>query len=827
MNAVQIEQSPLEVDLARRVESLDLQQKIRLLTGADFWALNAEPAVGLRRLVTSDGPAGVRGELWDERDTSANIPSPTALAASWDDELVGDLGRLLAAEARRKGVDVVLAPTVNLHRSPYGGRHFECLSEDPVLTGRIGGALVHGLQSEGVGATVKHFVANDSETNRYTADMKVDERTLHEVYLAPFETIVRDAGVWAVMAAYNSTNGSSMTHSPLLLDVLHGRWDFDGVTMTDWYAGRTTEAAANAGLDLIMPGPTGPWGERLLAAVRNGQVDEHTIDDKVLRLLRLAGRVGALDDAPAAEQARVWPADTQLELLRRSAASGFVLVRNEPVQGRAALPLDASGLSRLAMIGPNALEGRTMGGGSALVFTDQTVSPLEGIRSALSPQVQIDFSPGVRAHTRVAVADSAHLTTPDGTQRGVELVFRDADEQVLGTDVRTGTAYNWNNAFGDVPVERLASIELRTRLRAPLAGDYTIGTSGIGRFAMTLDGAVAFDEALALPADADPVEGLMRPPQRTQVTHLDEGQSLDVVLRHVVQDREPGADLLVSLQLNIDLPYDGDDAEIDRAVELAAQADVAVVVVGTNEEVESEGFDRVSLALPGRQDELVRRVAAANPRTVVVVNSGSPVLLPWREEVAACLLTWFPGQEFGTALADVLLGEREPGGRLPTTWPADESAPLPATKPVDGVVSYDEGIHIGYRRFLREGVEPAYWFGHGLGYTTWDHRSLAAAGSSVTVGVRNSGERAGREIVQVYLSKADSQVDRPVRWLAGYAAVTAGAGQEVQVRVELPRQAFSHWDVAEHAWVVEPGTYRVEVGRSAGDLTLGTDLEYR
>ncbi|MDF2740338.1 MAG: hypothetical protein K0S88_1706, partial [Actinomycetia bacterium] len=284
----------VEAVLRERLATLSLEAKTRLLTGADFWSLHPEPAVGLRRMVLSDGPAGVRGELWDERDPSANVPSPTALAASWDEARVERLGRLLAAEARRKGVDVLLAPTVNLHRSPYGGRHFECFSEDPLLTARIGVAYVRGLQAGGVAATVKHFVANDSETDRFTVDVRVGERALRERYLAPFEPIAREAGVWAVMAAYNSVNGTTATEHPLLGEVLKDQWGFAGVVMSDWYAARSTEPAANAGLDLVMPGPGGPWGDQLIAAVRSGRVPEAAVDDKVLRLLRLAARVGAL-----------------------------------------------------------------------------------------------------------------------------------------------------------------------------------------------------------------------------------------------------------------------------------------------------------------------------------------------------------------------------------------------------------------------------------------------------------------------------------------------------------------------------------------------------
>jgi len=332
----------VEATLRERLATLSLEQKVRLLTGADFWSLWPEPAIGLRRLVLSDGPAGVRGERWDERDPSANVPSPTALAASWDEARVERLGRLLAAEARRKGVDVLLAPTVNLHRSPYGGRHFECFSEDPLLTARIGVAYARGLQAGGVAATVKHFVANDSETDRFTVDVRVDERALRERYLAPFEPIVREAGVWAVMAAYNSVNGTTATEHPMLGEVLKDQWGFDGVVMSDWYAARSTEPAANAGLDLVMPGPSGPWGDRLIAAVRGGRVSEAAVDDKVLRLLRLAARVGALEGIdPAVAPAEPWSEAVIAAELREGAAAGFVLLRNAEVDGASLLPWSA------------------------------------------------------------------------------------------------------------------------------------------------------------------------------------------------------------------------------------------------------------------------------------------------------------------------------------------------------------------------------------------------------------------------------------------------------------------------------------------------------
>jgi beta-glucosidase len=800
-----------DADLRERLAALDLHQKVRLLTGADFWALHAEPAAGLRRLVTSDGPAGVRGERWDERDPSANVPSPTALAATWDDERIERLGRLLAAECRRKGVDVLLAPTVNLHRTPYGGRHFECLSEDPLLTGRIGAAYVRGLQAEGVAATVKHFVANDSETERFTLDAQVGERALRELYMAPFEAIQRAAAPWAVMAGYNGVNGSTMTESPLLRDVLKDEWGFDGVVMSDWYAARSTDAAGNAALDLAMPGPTGPWGEALAEAVQAGRVSEAAIDDKVLRILRLAARVGALEGvAPAAPAPPAWSdADVAAEL-RATAAASFVLARNDGL-----LPLDASTLRRVAVIGPNAAEARTLGGGSATVFPPYTVSPLEGLREALGAAVE--HALGVHATTRVPPLPADLLTAP------AEVRFLGPDGSVLGSERRSTGAFNWMISYLDgLPIGAVAAVEVHARLRAAGGGEHRVGASGVGRFRLQIGGREAFDARLELPPGADPVEGMMRPPQRVATVGLQADDEVDVVLRYE-PDSGAGASFDVAVttfQLNAEPPSASDDEELARAEALARGADVAVVVVGTTEEVESEGFDRDSLALPGRQDELVRRVVAANPRTIVVVNAGAPVLLPWADAVPAVLLSWFGGQEVGHALADVLLGAAEPGGRLPTTWPASIDG-VPSTRPVDGVLPYDEGLFIGYRAYDRDGRAPRYAFGHGLGYTSWDYLGLSVDGATARVRIRNTGHRRGREIVQLYASRPGSAVERPPRWLAGFAAVEAGPGEEATAQIEIARRTLEHYS---GGWQLEPGSFRLAAGRSSRDLRVEAEL---
>jgi beta-glucosidase len=352
-----------------------------------------------------------------------------------------------------------------------------------------------------------------------------------------------------------------------------------------------------------------------------------------------------------------------------------------------------------------------------------------------------------------------------------------------------------------------------------------IGGSGVGRFVLSVDGEVAFDARLELPPGADIVEGMTIPPQAAHALSLERGQEVELVLAHDV-----GSASSVSFALNLQPPHGSDDEEIERAVAVARDADVAVVVVGTTEEVESEGFDRTSLALPGRQDELVVRVADANPRTVVVVNAGAPVLLPWADRVAAIVLTWFGGQEFGNALADVLIGVAEPRGRLPTTWPSGEDG-LPSTQPVDGVLAYDEGLFVGYRGDDRDGRTPRYPFGHGLGYTSWEYVSLdaqeevvAGAVATVTVGLRNTGSRRGREVVQLYASCPDSAVERPRRWLAGFAVVEGDAGEDVSATVAVAARAFEHWDVAAGCWRAERATFALAAGGSSAVLPLSAEL---
>lgn len=817
-----------EEAVERALGKLDLVTKVSLLAGQDVWTLPAVPAIGLASLVMSDGPIGVRGTVWTAGDPSVALPSPTALAATWDVALARTAGRLLGQECRRKGVHLLLAPTVNLHRSPLGGRHFEAYSEDPFLTAAIGAGYVAGLQETGVGATAKHFVANDSETGRFTVDVRVDERTLREMYLAPFETIVTEAGVWAVMAAYNGVNGITMTeHGGLQRGVLKQEWGFDGIIVSDWTAARSTEASALGGLDVAMPGFGNPWGDRLVAAVRSGAVAEEVVDDQVRRVLRLAARVGALDGVPPAVAEADRPAGLDGEAVaRRIATRSFVLARNTG----GILPLVPAGLRRVALIGAAARAARVLGGGSAEVSPPHVVSPLDGLTAALPSTVELVYAIGADPQQYLPPASGPLWTSRSG-EAGLTAVFHGPDGAVVReVPLPTGEARWFGELPGGVNPASVAAVEVTGVLAPATGGPHELSLRGIGLFTLTVAGETIFDGGLE-PTSTDFSEAFLRAPERRFTVDLPAGVAVEVSMTYQVFLHEDSL-IFVSATLGHREPIAGEDDLLDEAVSVAATADVAIVVVATTLDVESEGFDRRSLALPGRQDELVARVVAANPRTVVVVNTGAPVLMPWVDEVAAVLLTWFPGQEAGAALADVLLGAAEPGGRLPTTWPRrTEDVPVLSTTPSGDVLEYAEGVFIGYRAWDRAGVEPLFPFGHGLGYTTWSYESIVLdppdAGAWVGVAevtLTNTGPRPGREVVQVYLTPAagESTVERPARWLAGFGVVEAEPGQVITIRVALRRRAVQVWV---DGWQDVPGRYRVSAGHSIAEQHVTTTLE--
>ncbi|GCD20667.1 beta-glucosidase [Cellulomonas algicola] len=819
------------------LRQLTTEEKVRLVVGAGLWSTTAIDRIGLRAMHVSDGPAGVRGVSDDPTETAASFPAPSALAATWDVDLAGEVGALFAAEARRHGVDLVLAPQVNLQRTPVGGRHFECYSEDPQLTGEIAVHVVRSAQDRGVGMCVKHFVANDSETERTTYLSRVDERTLREVYLAPFERLVREARAWSVMGAYSGVDDGTtaapvLEHRPLLTGVLKDEWGFDGVVVSDWVATNTVEKAAYGGLDLQMPGPDGPWGDGLLEAVRARRVSEAVLDDKVLRILRLAQRVGALDGVEASGEHRDEVADVDVRgTLRRLVGRSMVVLRDD----ERALPLAADDVRRIALLGPNAVSPFVQGGGSAYVRPERSSTPAEALTGAFDGAT-VDVHPGAVSRLLPPQLDLAgRCTTPDG-DAGVLVELLDADGTVL--DAHTTTT--WGGWLRDVRDDAV-TVRLRTTVRLDEPGRHEVGVGTVGRHLIAIGGQVVSTGDQVVGAEVILDSSVNQPVPATLVLDVTEPTTVDVDA-HVQAVHPVGYASFARAELVHRVPGTSPDELLAVAVAAAEQADLAVVVVGTNEEIESEGYDRTSLALPGTQDQLVKAVLAANPRTVVVVNAGAPVLLPWLDEVPCVVWAWLGGQEWPEALADVLTGVTEPSGRLPWTLPAHEDdVPVPDAVPVDGVVEYHEGVHVGYRSWLRLGRTPAAPFGHGLGWTTWEHESaeVVPAGTDATsadhgidldVIVVNTGPRAGREVVQVYVEPpADPAqapgADRPVRWLGGFTVVHAAPGERTTARVHVPADTLRTWDTAGHGWVTPAGTYTLRVGRSSGDLRLTVDVE--
>jgi beta-glucosidase len=809
-----------DAELDDLVAALDLEQKVRLLTGRDFWTTWPVEQIGLRRMLLSDGPSGVRGELWDERDPSLNLPSATCLSASWDPAIARRYGNVAAVEARRKGVDVVLGPTVNIHRSPLGGRHFEAYSEDPRLTATLAAAFVAGVQENGVGATPKHYVANDSETDRFTMSAEVSERALREVYLLAFEQAITEAHAWVVMSAYNSINGVTATEHELLETPLNSEWGFDGVVVSDWTAVRSLDAA-KASQDLAMPGPNGPWGDALVAAVEAGEIDESSVDRKVRRLLLLAARVGALDGVPA-EVPEPVAVEDGVAFAREAAIEGAVLLRNDGV-----LPLDPAAITRLAVIGHNAAQPRTQGGGSATVLPDAVVSPLDGLCQAFA-RANVVYARGAVVQQGVAEFPLDEIRNPASGDPGVHVRFLDTHGDELFAEDRRSTALVYLG--GDAPIGTARTFELTTSWTPSVTGPAHLGFAAVGRGTIHVNDKPIGALSASLDHGAEPAVAILAPPSTSTPIDVEAGRTYDVRVVFDLETRDRGS--MGAFAITVGVQPDDRDPEglIAEAVAAAQAADVAIVVVGTNSKVESEGYDRTDLTLPGRQDDLVRAVAATATPTVVVVNSGAPVETPWRDEVAAVLLSWFGGQQMGEALADILTGVAEPGGRLPTTWPARMAdVPVLDVTPTDGKVRYDEGVHVGYRAWLRGNTEPAFAFGSGRGYTTWSLTDLAVtcnptptAAASIEVTVANTGDRAGKQVVQVYLQRPDSVVDRPVRWLAAHAVVRLAAGRRERVSITVPARAFAHWD---GGWQYEPGEFAVAVGTSVADLPISASIE--
>ncbi len=803
------------------LEDMTLEEKVSLLAGADTWTTVPIERLGIPAIKVTDGPNGARGA----GDITGGVPAACfpvgiALASTWNTGLVERVGRALGQEVRSKGAHILLAPTVNIHRSPLNGRNFECYSEDPYLTARLAVAYINGVQSEHVGATIKHFVCNDSEFERNSISSEVAERPLREIYLPPFEAAVREAKVWAVMSAYNRVNGTyAGEHARLLLDILRAEWGFDGIVISDWFGTRSTAAAANNGLDLEMPGPTQWRGRQLVEAVRTGAVSAETIDARAARVLSIIERAGAFEN-PVLQPEQAIDRPEHRAIIREAGQEAIVLLKND----RGMLPLDAGKIRSLAVIGPNARVARIMGGGSSQVQAHYAISPYEGIVSRVGSGVAVGYEIGCVNHKTIPLVEAAWLEPAGGGGQGLKVEYFNSPEPV-GTSVGTQILKNLNRFWMGQPlpgVQETFSARLTGKLNPPESGVYTFGLSSAGLSRLYVDGRLVLDNWTSQ-QPGDSFYG-MGSTEITAPVMLEAGQPVDLRLEFSRRESVVAAGFRLGC-----LPPVPADA-LDRAAALAARSDAAVVFVGLNGDWDSEGYDRPDLELVGDQVALIEKVAAANPNTVIVLQSGAPLVMRWLDKVPAVLQAWYLGQECGNAIADVLFGDVCPSGRLPQTFPVRlEDNPAYINYPGEnGRVTYGEGIFVGYRYYDRKKIAPLFPFGYGLSYTRFTYANLRLSAAEmapgdtlqVSVDVTNTGDRAGKEVVQLYVRDVQARLTRPEKELKGFAKVALAPGETRTVTLPLTRKELAYYDDRRAEWVAEAGVFDILVGASAADIRL-------
>ncbi|KUI54696.1 Beta-glucosidase B [Cytospora mali] len=809
-----------------KVAELTEEEKVSLLTAADFWRTKAITSKGIPAVKTSDGPNGARGGIFVGGTKAALFPCGVSLAATWNRDLLYNVGQHLADETKARSAHILLAPTVCMHRHPLGGRNFESFSEDPLLTGKLAARYIQGLQDKGVAAVIKHFVGNEQETHRLTVDSVVQERPLRELYLKPFEIAVREANPWAVMSSYNLINGvHADMNEHTLKDILRGDWGYDGTVISDWGGTNSTVESVVAGCDIEFPFSTNWRFDKVLSALEDGYISQEDIDRAAENALTLVYRVTrgeASSEEPEKEDNR---AETR-ELIREAGIQGLTLLKNEG----GILPINPKE-AKVAIIGPNANRAIAGGGGSASLNPYYSTLPLNSIKEAALEEVI--YAQGCQINKWLPVA-SPFCKTKDG-KPGVTIDWFAGDkfqgEPVVHQGRVNTDLFLWDSA----PLAQVGpewSAIARTYLTPTVAGKHTISFMSVG------PGKLYLDDKLTLDLWDWTEEGeAMFDGSVDYLVEVDMEAGKAVELRvEMTNELRP---ISKQKQFNMTHKYGGcrigfkEEDKIDylqEAIETAKQADVAVVIVGLDAEWESEGYDRQTMDLPsdGSQDRLIEAIVEANPRTVVVNQSGSPVTMPWAEQVPAIIQAWYQGQEAGHALADVLFGFKNPSGKLPCTFPKRlEDTPAYHNWPGENLeVVYGEGLHIGYRHYERAKIAPLFPFGHGLSYTSFEYGRPSLSSKVLTkseplemvIAVSNIGDVDGYETVQVYIRDEKSRLPRPEKELVAFEKVFLQAGETKHLRIEFDKHAVGYYDTSLKAWVAEEGRFYMLIGASSADI---------
>jgi beta-glucosidase len=820
-------------DIRKKVDALltqmTLHEKVSLLSGKDSWNTVPIERLGIPSMTMTDGPHGVRSSMIEagrKAGPTTCFPTGVSMAATWNTDLIEKVGAALAEETRGMNCDILLGPCVNIVRHPLAGRNFEAYSEDPFVSGMIGIAWVKGLQSKGVGASLKHYACNNQEFERFRGSSQIDERTLREIYLPHFEMVVKEAGPYTVMCSYNRINGVYASENGYLLrDILKEEWGFEGLVVSDWTANHTIVDSVKNGLDLEMPGPAKYYGGLLEDAVNIWQIDEAVIDDAARRILTILFKVGRFDEPTAVPMGFVNTPEHQ-SLARVVAEEAITLLKNEG----SLLPLKPAGLKSIAVIGPNAAEDRIGGGGSSFVDPPYTISPLDGLKSRLDGKVEIRYAKGCDNWEEPPALGPDMLLPLGETGQVLKVDFYNnanlEGEPVDQIFAPKAEMWMWANSLPAAHVtSRRFSFRANGRLKVDESGEYTLKMNNSATCRVHLDGKLVNEHTTQPTSIADDWE-----PMRSSVNLvLESGKAYDLQIDFMKDNDDPFTQTRLSLSRNFQA---GEDDRIQRAVDLAKESDVAIIFAGMPVGFESEGADRPHMRLPGPQDELIHRVFQANPRTIVVLNAGSPVEMPWAEQIPAIVEAYYPGQEGGNAVARVLLGEVNPSGKLTVTFPKRlEDTPAYINYPGGKQVNYGEGIFVGYRYYDTKQVEPLFPFGYGLSYTTFEYSDLiipskVAAGETVEVSliVKNTGKLQGKEVVQCYVTDKVSSLARPPKELKAFAKVDLKPGETKIVKFTLNMRSFAFYDPYAAKWIAEPGEFDILVGSSSQDIRLKAGL---
>ncbi len=801
-----------KLPIKQRVDDLigrmTLQEKLDLLGGTGFTTKPIK-RLGIPELKMSDGPLGVR---WGK---STAFPAGICMAASWDTSLINKVGESIGEELRGKGRDVLLGPNVNIARLPLCGRDFESFGEDPYLTSRMAVSYIEGVQSVGVAATVKHFAANNQEYERMFVNEKIDERTLNEIYFPAFKAAVTEAHVLCIMAAYNKINGTYCSENPYLLnDVLRDKWSFNGLAMSDWGAVHSTLGTARNSLDLEMPTGIYMNPRTLTGAIDSGKVDIKTINNKVRNILTLIFKLG-LFDHPIKPNPALVNSKKHQSIAYKSAVEGIVLLKNQ----NNALPLNVKDIKSIAVIGPDAAVARTGGGGSAMVNPAYSISPLQALKNKLPKKIKINFSQGIKFSGDIIPipAKSLFQKASDKSANGLKAEYF-KNENLKGnpavTRIDSQINFNWDNLS---PVNGFGpdsfSVRWTSFMKAPATTDFSIDV-------VSDDGVrLYFDDSLVINN-----WNQHAPETRTFKIHLKKGAFYKIKLEYF--QNAGGAVIKLGWR-------NSNKNLIREAVDVAKKSDVALVFAGTSNNFESEGFDRPNLNLPDDQDQLINEVASANKNTIVIITTGSPVLMSkWLGNVNAVVESWFGGDEIGNAITDVLLGKYNPSGKLPITFPKrwEDCSAYSLYHKQDSISVYSDGIFVGYRYFDEKNIEPLFPFGYGLSYTKFDFSNLNIKDGNnnlvVSFDVKNVGKYKGVEIPQLYIHAVNPVVEEPPKALKNFSRVVLNPGETKKVKFKLVKEDFEYYSPKKHDWQVNLGSYEILIGSSSRDIKLKEKITF-